>query len=115
MTDKSSLLIAFNMSDDQVNSDEYEGYKPSQLPKIHDGKNRVGHNTWLVKGYPVLDSLKFACHDYQTHSMLIKKEYVESVNEFTENRMLVYADPDFLILQDWKVMHTVQEPVSGNI
>lgn len=107
-----TLFIACSVYPDD---DRFKDYNPRNLPHIHEGKNRVGRDAWLMKCSSVdPDQLKFICDDYADHSMLIQNEYVASVHEFAENNLLVYAKPDFLVVKDWEVVHTIAEPSSGN-
>ena len=49
------------------------------------------------------------------NSMLIKKEIVQSVLEYVENKMLIYVLPkDLLIVHDWEIVKVIEEPVVGN-
>ena len=42
--------------------------------------------------------------------MVIRNEYVDAVCEFAENRMLVHVkDTNLLVIQNWKVIHTVTD------
>ena len=48
--------------------------------------------------------------------MLIYNEYVNSICEFVENQFLISVLPtDLLVVSGWTVLHTVVDPVPGNI
>ena len=48
--------------------------------------------------------------------MLIRHEYVDSSCEFVENKFIITVAPtDLLIVSGWNVLHTVVDPVPGNV
>ena len=48
--------------------------------------------------------------------MLLKNEYVRSICEFAQQKLLVYSDDCkcFLIIHDWKVVHEIADSEAGN-
>ena len=103
--------------DDVSFRSNYSDFNPAHLPNTHEGKNSKRRHAWFVKCKAIdLTSLKFVCDDYFTQSMLIRDEYVWSICEFSENQFLISVAPtDLLVVSGWTVLHTVVDPVPGNI
>lgn len=84
-----TYLLACDMYLDEGYSD----YNPSDLPRNFTGKNMMGYNACLMKVTLCEGELRFVC-DYKVNAMLVRNEYVVSVLEFAENRLLVSAQPE---------------------
>ena len=62
-----------------------------------------------------LIELKLVCSNYNTESMLLKKEYVRSICEFAQHKLLVYSSKSgFLIIHDWNVVLEIADSEAGN-
>ena len=103
-------LIAFNAY--MQNSGGWEDvFNPLDLPNIYNSK-KLGitgkYNSWVMKCSGIdYDKLEFVCKDPSKFSLLLRYEYVDSVFEFTENNLLMFADPVFLVAKNFIVIHTI--------
>ena len=91
-------------------------FNPFSLQHKYPGKNYPDCNCWLVK-YTGFDSdqIEFAHQNFNDCSMLIIDEYVMSVCECDNNVFVIAVlRTDLLIVRDWQVTHTVEDPSVGN-
>ena len=108
-TTSSVFLVCDTILD---NNSGFDGFNPENLPFIYkgDSKTNMGRESWIMKGDFDPSELDFVC-SYEENSILIHNEIVESVYEFGSGQLLVFCNPtDFLVLQDWTVLHRVIEP-----